>query len=132
MIILVIVHLVVLTHPQIALTPVKAMASDYDNPARKKQNKKKPVIGFRCPSPAFKRKVQVKADEAGLSVNEWLLIAVSSYMAHPQEASAPAPATKGKKPKKEGGYLKEFIDKKDAEVEELNEALDALNFGLKD
>jgi hypothetical protein len=51
-------------------------------------------------------------------------MAVGQYMATPEDAPK-------KQKAKQGGYLEDFNKKAGAEIDELNEALDALNFGLK-
>ena len=65
-----------------------------------KQNKKHPTVGFRCPSPAYKKRLVGLAKAEGITVQEYVLRAVSQYMAHPQDESQPAstPAKKRSKP----------------------------------
>lgn len=53
---------------------------DSDFQARKRMNRKKPVIGFRCPDPEYKQKVIANAQRMGISVQAYLLQAVSAYM----------------------------------------------------
>jgi len=89
-----------------------------------KQNKKNPVLSFRCPSASFKKRVKAEAGKAGVSVQEYLLMAVGQYMATPEDAPK-------KQKAKQGGYLEDFNKKAGADVDKMNEALDALNFKLK-
>lgn len=53
---------------------------DSDFEARKRMNRVKPVIGFRCPDPEYKLKVMANAERLGISVQAYLLQAVSAYM----------------------------------------------------
>lgn len=49
--------------------------------AQVRYNKKRPIIAFRSPDPDFKARVQAEAERVGMSVNEYLIQAVNSYMA---------------------------------------------------
>ena len=53
--------------------------------AEKRANKTKPTIGFRCPSVSFKHRIQAEANRAGMTVNGFLIQAVSFYWAHIEE-----------------------------------------------
>ena len=50
--------------------------------AEKRANKTKPTIGFRCPSVSFKHSIQEVAKHQGVTVNDFLIQAVSFYLAH--------------------------------------------------
>jgi hypothetical protein len=47
----------------------------------KRANKKNPVLSFRSPDPGFKARVQAEAERVGMSVQAYLLQAVTSYIA---------------------------------------------------
>ena len=62
---------------------------DSDFEARKRMNRVKPVIGFRCPDPEYKLKVKAHAERLGISVQAYLLEAVSAYMGDSEQAKPP-------------------------------------------
>lgn len=48
----------------------------------KRGNTNNPTVGFRCPNPEFKERIQREADRQGLTTGQFLLSAVSFYLSH--------------------------------------------------
>lgn len=93
----------------------------YHSRKNAKQNAKHPVIGFRCPSLDYKKRVKREAKKAGVSVQEYLLTAVSQYMANPAPASAPTHNV---------GLAPKSAPKSAKVDQELLDALDDLDFKI--